>query len=248
MAWAGVAVAAAIAGVLLAWIPHRAARRSASTVSNSSNAIATADETLPSAEVAHALMVTVDLDFGGRMPSIKEALTEVERRHQPDDGRGRTFAILDAYGEPTPAGRLHMSMHLSMEKPGIGSLLFRRTGEVLWKSRIVQGKSAPSSEKNLTVMLDDGQGKTFMLDGSKGAMHVLDVPLRNSSALTRDFWPDGAERELTFVYSACGCPVKAKVRRTGEMTARTTDLPVMFPDDPAALAVIQQLMGWPVEH
>src|SRR5262245_13187734 len=87
---------------------------------------------LPKLEVAHAVMVTVELDFGARVPTIAEALREVERRHQPDDGAGRVFAVLDAYGEPTPdRKKLHVSMHVSAEKPGVGSLVFKRTGEVL---------------------------------------------------------------------------------------------------------------------
>ena len=93
-------------------------------------------------------------------------------------------------------------------------------------------------------MDDKAAGTSMLLDGSKGVTHVLDVPLNNSPSLVRDLWPDGAEREFTFIYSVCGCPVKAKVRRTGETTARTSELPVMFPDDPAALDVISQLMGW----
>src|SRR5262245_39723560 len=59
-------------------------------------------------ETAQAVMVTVELDFGPRIPTIAEALKEIDRKYQPDDGRGRTFAILDAYGEPTPDGKLHM--------------------------------------------------------------------------------------------------------------------------------------------
>lgn len=200
---------------------------------------------LPSAEVAQALMVTVELDLAGKAPSIREALGDVERRYEPEDGVGRTFAILDAYGEPTPAGKLHMSMHLSLEKPGVGALVYRRTGEVLWKSRIVPGKSAPAGDKSLTVLMDDGHGKSLQLDGSRGVGQVLDIPFRDSNTVVRQAWPDGEEREFTFIYSACGCPVKAKVRRTGETTTRTSELPVMFPDDPAALSVIHRLMGWP---
>jgi hypothetical protein len=196
---------------------------------------------LPTNQTAQAIMVTVELDFGGKTPSIKEALKEIERRHQPDDGTGRTFAILDAYGDPTPAGKLHMSMHVSMEKPGIGSLVFRRTGEVLWKSRIVGAKTG---DKQLTVLMDDGAGKTLMLDGSKGATHVLNIPFRDSPLMVRDLWLDGQEREFTYIYSACGCPVKAKVLRSGESTARASVLPEMFPDDPAAMSVISQIMGW----
>ena len=217
-------------------------------VSASSKAPLPTNAALPSNEVAQALMVTVELDFGERIPSIKEALKEVERRYEPESGRGRTFAILDAYGEPTATGKLHLSMHLSMEKPGIGLLVFRRTGEVLWKSRIVPAKKDPPAEKRLTVIMDDGSGKQLMLDGSQGVERVLDVPFRDSPTRVRDQWPEGQEREFTFIYSVCGCPVKAKVRRAGETTARTSELPVMFPDDPAALAVIHQLMGWPAER
>ena len=76
------------------------------------------------------------------------------------------------------------------------------------------------------------------------AARVLDVPIHNSTSTVRDLWPDGQEREFTFIYSVCGCPVKARARRVGETTARTTELPVMFPDDPAAMKVINSLMGW----
>src|SRR5262249_22647441 len=80
-------------------------------------------------QINQAVMVTLELDFGKQVPTIAEALTQVERKYKPDDGSGRTFAILDAYGEPTPEGKLHMSMHVSTEKPGLASLVFRRTGE-----------------------------------------------------------------------------------------------------------------------
>ena len=83
-----------------------------------------------------------------------------------------------------------------------------------------------------------------MVDGSGNPASILEAHLRNSKVLIRDFWPDGAEREVTFLYSACGCPVKALVRRSGTRTQRVKDLPVMFPDDPSAMQVIEQLMGW----
>jgi hypothetical protein len=77
--------------------------------------------------VAQAVMVTAELDFGGTPPTIAEALQQIERGYAPDDGAGRTFAILDAYGEPTPDGKkLHISMHVSSEKPGTGMLKFKR--------------------------------------------------------------------------------------------------------------------------
>lgn len=202
---------------------------------------------LPTLEVAQAVMVTVELDFGKPVPSIAAALREIERQSTPADGIGRTFAILDAYGEPTATGKLHLSMHLSSEKPGLGALVFKRTGEVLWKSRIVPAtKSPPSSYagKNLSIMLADGTGKPCLLDGSKGATSIMDAIVRDQAMLVRDFWPDGAEREVTFFYSACGCPVKVMVRRVGDQTIRTNDLPVIFPDDPPVVAAIARLLGW----
>jgi hypothetical protein len=87
-------------------------------------------------------------------------------------------------------------------------------------------------------------GKTFVVDGSKNPPSILDAGIRDSPALVRDVWPDGAEREMTYIYSACGCPVKVLVRRVGERTARTKELPVMFPDDPSVMRVIDRLMAW----
>jgi hypothetical protein len=89
-------------------------------------------------EVNKAVIVTVELDFGPRPPTIAQALTEIERRYQPDDGAERTFTILDAYGGPTPEGKLHLSMHVSSEESGKGSLVFKRTGGpsvYLWEAR-----------------------------------------------------------------------------------------------------------------
>jgi hypothetical protein len=205
------------------------------------------ESNLPTIEVAHAVMVTVELDFGTPVPSITEALRQIERRSEPDDGHGRTFAILDAYGEPTSDGKLHISMHVSTEKPGIGALILRHTGETLWKNKIIPAVQPPSSSfagKNLLIMLDDGKGKSYMLDGSKGATSIMDAMVRDLGVPVRDFWPDGVEREVTMFYSACGCPVKVMARRTGNKTVRTKELPVIFPDDPAVATTIARLMGW----
>lgn len=194
--------------------------------------------------IAQAVMVTVELDFG-RPATIAEAIQQIERGYQPDPGQqGRTFAVLDAYGEMTPEGKLHMSMHVSSEKPGFGSLKFKKTGEVLWRGRFGNPGDAAAGPKNLTIYMDNGSGGNHVLDGSRGGGSALDVYLQNSQQKLRDVWPDGSEREFTFIYSACGCPVKAKVRRVGERTQRTSDLPVMFPDDPAAVQTIAGLMKW----
>jgi hypothetical protein len=196
-------------------------------------------------EVNKAVMVTEELDLGKPVPSIPQGLAQIERRYKADDGVSRTFSVLDAYGEPTSDGKLHISMHVSSENPGIAELIFKPTGQVLWRARIL-----PSSEgnkpKNLTIMIDDGSGsgKTLLVDGSKNPPTVLEAGINGRPELVKDVWPDGAEREVTFIYSACGCPVKAMVKRVGNRTMRAKELPVMFPDDPAAMQVIGRLMGW----
>jgi hypothetical protein len=194
-------------------------------------------------EVAKAVMVTQELSFGPKVPTVAEALKEIERRYVPDDGVGRTFAILDAYGEPTPDNKLHISMHVSSEKPGIGSLVFKRTGQVLWQSRITPS-SNPPNPKTLIIYIDNGGGDAKIVDGSAMPASILDARMRDLNIPVRDFWPEGEERQVTLIYSACGCPVKVMARRQGERTVRTRDLPVIFPDDQAAIATISRLMRW----
>jgi hypothetical protein len=192
-----------------------------------------------------ALMVTVELDFGPSVPSVRDALQDVERLSRPDDGRGRTFAVLDAYGEPTPQGKLHLSMHVSMEKPGLGRLVFRRTGSTLWEGHIVAStNAAPFSGHNLTILMDDGAGKTVTIDGSHNPTTIFEATIKEAGVPVSLFWPDDAEREFTFLYSACGCPVKVMVKRRGTVSVRTRELPVIFPDDPGVLALISRLMAW----
>ena len=203
---------------------------------------------LPTIEVAEATMVTVDLDLGTPVPNIATALDQIERRSEPDDHVGRTFAILEAYGQPTSDGKLHLSMHVSTEKPGIGSLVLRRTGETLWKNRIVPATHSPASSfagKNLLIMVADDKDKAYLLNGSNHSPSLLDATVRDLGVTVRDFWPDGAVREVTIFYSACGCPVKVEAKRNGERLLRTKELPVIFPDDPAVVATIARLTGWP---
>jgi hypothetical protein len=204
-----------------------------------------ASNSLPVMEVNRAVMVTVELDLGSPVPTIAEGLKQVERRYRPDDGNGRTFAILDAYGEPTPEGKLHMSMHVSTEKPGVGGLVFRRTGEVLWESRIVIGtNNSTFTGKNLLILLGDETGHSITVDGSNNPKSILDARIKNQDLPVSAFWPEEVEREVTFIYSACGCPVKVMARRVGDRTIRTKDLPVIFPDDPSVVRLINRLMGW----
>jgi hypothetical protein len=194
-------------------------------------------------ETAKAVMVTVELDYGPAAPTIAQAIKDVERRSEAAGGGGRTFAILDAYGEQTPDGKLHMSMHVSAERPGRASLVWKRTGQVLWRAQI-EGQPVDLASRKLGIIINDGKGRDHTIDGSNGPSSILDATVQDMKVPVRDYWPDGAEREVTFIYSACGCPVKAAVKRTGERTVRTKDLPVMFPDDPQAMAVITSLMKW----
>jgi len=196
-------------------------------------------------DINQGIMVTVELDFGPNVRSIAEALREVERRYQPDDGHGRTFAILDAYGEPLPSGKLHMSMHVSTEKPGLAALVFRRTGEILWQSRIVSTNAPTFTGKDILIYIDNGTGTNDLtIDGSAKPASILDAKIKGTDVPVRVLWPDCAERQVTCKYSACGCPVKVMVKRDGERTFRTKELPVIFPDDPAVVALISKLMQW----
>jgi len=243
--WAGIGAAVLLLGVAVFALNRKPA--SAPQANQPSPGPLAAQTNLPTIEINQALMVTVELDFGQNVPGIAEALREIERRHQPESGSGRVFAILDAYGEPTPDGKkLHMSMHVSTEKPGIGSLVFKRTGKVLWSSRVVPSTNAPSrfSGTALTVFLDDGAGKLLTVDGSSNPASILDASIKEAGQPVSLMWPDGAEREITFIYSACGCPVKVMCRRVGDRTMRTRELPVIFPDDPSVVTLIAQLMRW----
>ena len=195
-------------------------------------------------QVAEAIMVTVEMDFGPKVKTIAEALAQIDRRYTPDDGKGRTFAILDAYGERLSSGKIHMSMHVSTEKAGAGELVFRRTGEILWKCHIMQGEKRTPVVRNLKILIDDDSGKSLILDGSKNPASILEAKIQGSDLHIRDIWREGEMREIIFIYSACGCPVKVKAKRVGERTVRADEMPVIFPDDPGALLTIKRLMKW----
>lgn len=198
-------------------------------------------------EVNEDTMITVELNFGKKIPSISEALRQVRRIYQPSDGEGRTFAIIDAFSEATPEGKLQLSMRISTEKPGAGALFFSRTGEILWQSKIEPPKMPDTSTftgKSLIVYFDNGKGETFQVDGSANANCILNAKLKGSAQPVKYFWPIGAEREVTFVYSTCSCPVKVMAKRVGDTTIRTKEQRVIFPDDPAAVAELQRLMCW----
>jgi hypothetical protein len=198
-------------------------------------------------EINKAVVVTVEIPGNPTPPTVAQALRDIERRYQPADGQGRTFAILDGYGEPTPDGtRLHLSMHVSSEKPGLGQLVHRPTGQTLWSARIVPGEGSKQqfTGKDLRITIDDGKGNARLVDGSKNPATILDATIKELNMPVRAYWPEGQEREVTFFYSACGCPVHVKARRAGDRIVRSTELPVIFPDDPAVVTVINRLMQW----
>lgn len=112
-----------------------------------------------------------------------------------------------------------------------------------WRGKI-NSTSQPVQPKTLTVLLDNGKGTTMTVDGSGQPNSIIDARVKPGDLPVRDIWPDGQERELTFIYSACGCPVKVFARRVGDRTMRVSDTPVIFPDDPAAVTTIAQLMKW----
>lgn len=204
-------------------------------------------------QVNEAAMVTVELDLGKPTPSIKDALKEINRVYKslgsirPDDGNERTFAILDAYGEQLPDGKLHISMHISSEKPGIGQLVFKRTGEILWRGKIKPSEKKdvkPITSKNLTILIENEKGKVVTVDGSTNPSSILTAGVKELGMQVQSMWKDGEEKEVTFIYSACGCPVKVMVKRVGDKTIRTKELPVIFPDDPTVVRLIERLMRW----
>jgi len=239
LVWVGVALAVAATIVALTFkSPPPKGKTSRSTNAPLSSTM----------EINQAVMVTVDLDFGGApIPTIANALQQIERRYVATEGTGRTFAVLDAYGETTPENKLRISMHVSSEKVGAGSLIFRRTGETLWQGQFTPpgtGKKPPGTGgKNLMIFVSDG-GKLLTVDGSSNPLSILDATVKELGQPLKAVWPDGQEREVTFLYSSCGCPVKVMTRREGERTKRAKDLPVIFPDDPAAVTVITTLMRW----
>jgi hypothetical protein len=196
---------------------------------------------LTTMDVAKAVMVTVEEDFG-KNATIASALQQVERRYTPDDGSGRTFAILDAYGETMPDGKIHMSMHVSSEEAGTAQLIHKKTGKVLWNAKI-NPVTVPPQPKALRILVDGAPGGSFNIDVNS-ANNVMNATASGKGVPVMAVWPDGAEMEVTFIYSMCGCPVKAKVKRVGDRTMRTADTPVMFPDDPDALKTIAKFMKW----
>ncbi|MEY2411338.1 MAG: hypothetical protein QOF48_4008 [Verrucomicrobiota bacterium] len=201
----------------------------------------------PSMEANQSVVVVKDLGFGKKPPVLEEVLRDLERRSQADDGRGRTFAILEAFTQTdVVSGNLNLCLRLSTEKPGIGEIVYRRTGQSLWKNRVT-----PATHKSgftggsLTILFDTGDGKSFTVDGSMNPPSILDAILKEPGVPVAQAWPEGEVRDVAFIYSACGCPIHVKCRRSGDRTLRVEKATqLIFPDDPAAVEVISRLMRW----
>ena len=52
----------------------------------------------------------------------------------------------------TPDGKLHMSMHVSAERPGRASLVWKPTGHVLWRAQI-EGAPVDLASRNLGIFV-----------------------------------------------------------------------------------------------
>jgi hypothetical protein len=219
-----------------------------------SNAVAAAATISPFAatndilnmEAAQSVVVTHDLELGPGVTTLAEVMRDIERHHKADTGAGRTFAILEAFNGAIQAdGKMRVSLRVSTEKPGLGAITYKRMVDPLWKCRITPAtQKPPFTGGSLTIYFDVGDGKTYTVDGSTGPSSILVAMLKEPGVQIGQIWPDGEVRETTFVYSACGCPIKVKCRRAGDRTVRTDPAQVIFPDDPSAMQVINPLMKW----
>lgn len=223
--------------------PAKLSNGAASPVTNSPFASTNGITTL---EAAQSVVVTHDLEVGPGVTTLAEVMRDIKRHNLADNGAGRTFAILEAFnGAIQPDGKMRVSLRVSSEKPGLGAITYRRAAEPLWKSRITPATHKPPfTGGSLTIYFDVGDGKVFTVDGSTGPSSILTATLKELGVQIGQVWPEGEIREMTFIYSACGCPIKVKCRRAGEGTVRTDATQVLFPDDPAAMQVISNLMRW----
>lgn len=234
--------------VALCSCEQRPATSTASTGSAAASPAQTvADTNTPPMEAAQSVVVTHDLESGPTAPSLADMVLQLDRRHHPTDGAGRTFAILEAFTQPgADAGKFRLSLRVSTEEPGVGEIIFRRTGQSLWKNRITAALKKPSfNAGSLTILFQAEDGKSFTVDGSANPQSIFDATLKEAAIPVGQAWPEGEVRDLAFIYSACGCPIHVKCRRVGDRTVRTEAATQMiFPDDPAVLQVINSLMRW----
>ncbi len=195
-----------------------------------------------------SVMVTIEENFGPAVKSIADALTHIERKYQPFDGQGRTFAILDAFGNKMPDGRMHISMHISSEKAGGAQLVLASTGKVLWNSKIYPKadgtKVAAQKQLNIYIERENEKDKFYTIDGSGNPANIFSCKLNETKASVNDYWKNNTVKEFIFIYSACGCPVHVKFLRKGNTSVYQSGDNVIFPDDSGVLSMIHKLMAW----
>lgn len=195
-----------------------------------------------------SVMVTIEENFGPSVRTIADALAMIERKYTPFDNQGRTFAILDAFGNKLPDGRMHISMHISSEKVGGGQLILSSTGRVLWNSKIYPKKDgtkvAAQKQLNIYIERENEKDKYYTVDGSGNPATIFNCKLNETKVPVNDYWKDNTVKEFIFIYSACGCPVHVKFLRSGNKSIFQSGDNVIFPDDSAVLAVIRRLMAW----
>ncbi|CAN5572645.1 hypothetical protein BH11BAC1_BH11BAC1_21030 [soil metagenome] len=195
-----------------------------------------------------SVMVTVEENFGPGANNIAGALAMIERKYQPFDNQGRTFAILDAYGYKMSDGRMHISMHISSEKAGGAQLLLTSSGKVLWNCKIYPKKdgtkTAGNKSLNIYIERENEKDKFYTVDGSGNPASIFNCKWNETKASLNDYWKDNTIKEFIFIYSACGCPVHVKFLRKGNKTLFQSGDNVIFPDDSGVLTVIHHLMGW----
>ena len=253
---AAVAVAAVIAFFALGGrgeAPHATAPANANAALSQGAGAGSAEPQPKTMETGKPVVVQFGIAFDQRVPTVAQVLTQIERRHAPDDGEGRTFAVLDADGWSTPDGQLHLELRISSEEPGLGSLVYRPTGQVLWSTRVVGPPVKPPED--LTLSIEDEKGQPATVDGSTDPPTVIAAKIRETGVPVKQMWPVGAERHIGFRFSACGCYVEVRAKREGDRlvrlpttrkdgSVRPADLPVIFPDDPDVAAIVNRLMQW----
>jgi len=195
-----------------------------------------------------SVMVTIEENFGPGVKTIGDALQLIDRKYQPFDKQGRTFAILDAYGNKMTDGRMHISMHISSEKVGGAQLVLKTTGKKLWDCKIYPKKDGKkiADQKQFMIYIEreNEKDKYYTVDGSGNPSSIFDCKLDETKQPLNDYWANNTIKEFIFIYSACGCPVHVKFLRMGFTSIFQSGDTVIFPDDPAVLAMIHKLMAW----
>ena len=120
-----------------------------------------------------------------------------------------------------------MSMHVGSE-PGLGSLIFKRTGEVLWTSKIVRRSVKHAfTGKDLTIYFDDRMQRLLTVDGTNHPISIFQAGVEKAH-LQDVARPDANSPSLQRVWLSVKVMIKTGWRPHGASPGS----PVIFPDDP----------------